>query len=242
MSGSTGGATEAPITPPHWTDLDHPGVPDFDTVDVVGADAATYLQSQLSQDLDRIPVGGSGWSFVLEPTGKVVALVRVRRLGDEHIALDTDGGHGRELLERINRFRIRVAVDVALEEGTGSIDPVAEARRIALGWPRHGREIESGVTIPAETGLIGAAVSFTKGCYPGQELVERMDSRAAAAPVSLRRVVVAEGTAPGSVLLGADGSEIGRITSVAGTEALAYVRRGVDSGVPVVFVAPSATT
>ena len=242
MSGSTGQATVAPITPPHWTDLDHLDEPNFDIVHVVGADAVTYLQSQLSQDLDQIPAGGLGWSFVLEPTGKVVALVRVRRLGDDHLALDTDGGHGRDLLERINRFRIRVAVEVGLEEGTGIIDPVAEGRRIELGWPRHGHEIESGVTIPAETGLIGAAVSFSKGCYPGQELVERMDSRSAAAPVSLRRVVVAEGTVPGSALLGADGGEIGRVTSVAGIQALAHVRRGVDVGAPVVFVGPPTPT
>ena len=41
-----------------------------------------------------------------------------------------------------------------------------------------GAEIVPGETIPAETGLTDVAVSFTKGCYPGQELVERMDSRA----------------------------------------------------------------
>ena len=36
------------------------------------------------------------------------------------------------------------------------------------------REIVPGETIPAETGITDVAVSFTKGCYPGQELVERM--------------------------------------------------------------------
>ena len=48
-----------------------------------------------------------------------------------------------------------------------------------------GAEIVPGETIPAVTGVTGVAVSFTKGCYPGQELVERMDSRGAEAPASL---------------------------------------------------------
>ena len=45
-----------------------------------------------------------------------------------------------------------------------------------------GAEILPGETIPAETGLAETAISFTKGCYPGQELVERMDSRGSTAP------------------------------------------------------------
>ena len=60
--------------------------------------------------------------------------------------------------------------------------PVDEDGRIAAGWPKMGAEIIPGETIPAETGLDDVAVSFTKGCYPGQELVERMDSRGSTAP------------------------------------------------------------
>ena len=58
----------------------------------------------------------------------------------------------------------------------------AEAQRIESGWPRMGAEIIAGETIPAETGLNDVAVNFKKGCYPGQELVERMDSRGSTAP------------------------------------------------------------
>ena len=53
-----------------------------------------------------------------------------------------------------------------------------------------GFEIVPGETIPAVTGVVPVAVNFTKGCYPGQELVERMDSRGADAPKSLRIVEV----------------------------------------------------
>ena len=54
-----------------------------------------------------------------------------------------------------------------------------EAARIEAGWPAMGAEIVPGETIPAETGVVPVAVDFKKGCYPGQELVERMDSRGA---------------------------------------------------------------
>jgi tRNA-modifying protein YgfZ len=100
-----------------------------------------------------------------------------------------------------------------------------ELLRIEAAWPRMGAEITPGESVPAESGVISAAVSFTKGCYPGQELVERMDSRGASAPRSVRRVTVAEGSAPGDGYE-VDGVEVGTITSVIGTEALALVKRG----------------
>ncbi len=54
-----------------------------------------------------------------------------------------------------------------------------------------GTEIVPAETIPASLGeVVRVAVSFTKGCYPGQELVERMDSRGSSAPQVLRRVDV----------------------------------------------------
>ncbi|HRB04298.1 MAG TPA: hypothetical protein PLP26_13085, partial [Ilumatobacteraceae bacterium] len=54
-----------------------------DVVQVAGADALTYLQSQLSQDLRSLQVGQSVWSFVLQPTGKVEVLLRVWRTADD---------------------------------------------------------------------------------------------------------------------------------------------------------------
>lgn len=51
-----------------------------------------------------------------------------------------------------------------------------EALRMAYGLPAMGTEIQPG-DIPNETGLVERAASFTKGCYRGQELVERIDSR-----------------------------------------------------------------
>jgi folate-binding protein YgfZ len=90
--------------------------------------------------------------------------------------------------------------------------------------------------IPAETGLVEAAASFTKGCYTGQELVARMDSRGGAAPRSLRRVAGEGGPPPvgASLTARSSGKPAGSLTTVAATEdgwaGLALVPRAVAVG------------
>lgn len=206
-----------------------------DVVVVEGPDASTYLHSQVSQALLDQQVGERRWTFVLDPTGKVDSLARVTRVSDERFELDTDAGFGEALLTRLNRFKIRVKAETSLVTADPApLDADAERERIELGWPRLGAEIVPGETIPGGTGLTGIGVNFTKGCYPGQELVERMDSRGAEAPKSLRRLTVPEGTTPGDPILD-DGAEVGVVTSVAGTVALGWVKRGSETGQPVHF-------
>ncbi len=88
-------------------------------------------------------------------------------------------------------------------------------------------------TIPAETGLIDLTVSFTKGCYTGQELVARIDSRGGHVPRHLCRLFSTDPLSVGAQLTGSDGKEVATVTSVARTPdggwiGLGYVRRGVD--------------
>jgi folate-binding protein YgfZ len=206
-----------------------------DRVSVSGADAQTYLQSQLAQEVRDLEVGSSRWTFVLDPTGKIVALARVTRSGDTEFVLDTDAGFGETMLARVNRFKIRVDAATELQLAAAT-DPSAdhEAARIAAGWPRMGTEIESGSTIPATTGVVLLAANFQKGCYPGQELLERMDSRGADAPKSLRIIDLTDGQAVGSPIVDADGNEVGSVTSAANGVGVGYVKRGSDVGrVPV---------
>jgi tRNA-modifying protein YgfZ len=106
-----------------------------------------------------------------------------------------------------------------------------EAARIEAGWPAMGVEIVPGEQIPGELGVVPVSVDFKKGCYPGQELVERMDSRGAEAPRRLRILTVDEDAKPGDPVLD-EGREVGVLTSVGGTRALAYVKRGVELGDP----------
>lgn len=200
-----------------------------DIVTVRGADAETYLHSQLTQSITAMPVGDVRWSFVLEPTGKIVALARVTRVADDHFDLDTDAGFGEALAERLARFKIRVDAEIDRAEREHDAD---ETGRVAAGWPKMGAEIIPDETIPGGTGLTSRAVDFAKGCYPGQELVERMDSRSAAAPRSLRRLSVAAGTEPGDPVLDA-GAEVGVVTSAVGSSAIGWVKRSSDVGDPI---------
>ncbi|MDQ2726588.1 MAG: hypothetical protein M3Y91_01690 [Actinomycetota bacterium] len=136
-----------------------------------------------------------------------------------------------------------------------ALDPAdLEIARIESGIVRMGAELTER-TIPAETGLIDRTVSFTKGCYTGQELVARIDSRGSKVArrlCGLRLSGPGSGAASGSAsaaagitagaVLRADGKDAGTITSVAvsprlGPIALAYVRRAIDLGATVEVVA-----
>lgn len=131
---------------------------------------------------------------------------------------------------------------LGLTEEDGDAAGIAEAfeaARVEAGAPELGRELTER-TIPQEAGeLVARTVSFTKGCYTGQELVARIDARGSNTPRRLRGVVLAARPPAGGLHL--DGSpvrqgeaQVGEVTSSAwspGLEAvvaLAYLKRGVD--------------
>ena len=76
-------------------------------------------------------------------------------------------------------------------------------------------------------------MSFTKGCFVGQELVCRIDTRGHVNRF-LRRVMLSEATAPAGAEIVIDDRVVGALTSVAGTDALAMVRREVEPPASVV--------
>jgi folate-binding protein YgfZ len=245
-------------------------------VRAAGPDVVTFLQGQLSQDVAGLAVGESTWALLLQPQGKVVAFLRVLRMGEEEFVLETDADFGPAVVERLNRFKLRVKCDldslawqclavrgprshelvveggvVADWPGLPGVDLVGpsvvlphgiawcsldayEAVRIEAGIPVMGRELDEG-TIPAEAGVVDMSVSFTKGCYTGQELVARIDSRGGNVPRRLRGVILPEDASPPvGATVQAEGKEVGRITSVAFSPrvgapvALAYVRRAIE--------------
>jgi tRNA-modifying protein YgfZ len=249
---------------------------DRDVVLATGPETASFLQGQLSQDVLALPDGGSAWSWLLAPTGKVDALVRVTRLGADDWLLDTDAGWGEAVLARLNRFKLRTKVELVIRpwralglrgqpipavDGAQAQVMVApwprfagvdvlgeaptvpdgwallapgdfEAERIAAGLPKMGAELTD-KTIPAETDLIEWTVSFSKGCYTGQELVARVDSRGGNVPRHLRGLLLPSGVGPGADLVDGDGRVAGTITSAAvsaslGPVGLGYVRRGIE--------------
>jgi folate-binding protein YgfZ len=207
-----------------------------DRVRVGGPEAEAYLQGQLSQDVSAIPVGESALSFILQPQGKVDALVRVHRVGDDEFVLETDAGFGEAVLARLNRFKLRTKADIEpleplepLEQREPAGQSLDERARIEAGFPKMGAEIDER-TIPAELGqaIIDDAVSFTKGCYTGQELVARIDSRGGHVPRHLRLLRLAGEGAPAGASVDVGGKSVGALTSVAGDLALAFVGRAVE--------------
>ncbi|HLY82574.1 MAG TPA: hypothetical protein VKQ71_06300, partial [Acidimicrobiales bacterium] len=252
-----------------------------DAVLVSGPDAVTFLQGQCSQDVAGLAVGGSAWSLVLQPQGKVDALVRLTRVAPDTVVLDTDAGWGSLVIERLKRFKLRVKADLEplawgcvglrgptaavaasgiaagpellvvdagwpglpgidllgpeppLPAGVSEVSAEAfEVARIEAGIPVMGSELTER-TIPAEAGIVNRTVSFTKGCYTGQELVARIDSRGGNVPRHLRGVVLTAGAVPVGAALHVGGKRVGALTSVAVTAegsvvALAYVGRDVE--------------
>lgn len=102
-----------------------------------------------------------------------------------------------------------------------------ERLRIEAMVPRMGAELTDS-TIPAEAGIVDESASFTKGCYTGQELVARVDSRGSNTPRRLR-LIRGTGSAPTATDLTRDGASAGVVTSVAdaddGWVGLAYIKR-----------------
>jgi folate-binding protein YgfZ len=158
-----------------------------------------------------------------EPDTAVV-VARIDQLGVPGFALYVDPAR-REAL-----------VAALVEGGAAHVSPDAiEAARIASGYPVFGIDMTND-TIPLEAGIEGRAISFTKGCYVGQEVIIRVlhrgGGRVARKLVTLR----IDGGVPqrGAKLYAAE-REIGAITSAAesprlGTIAFGYVHRD--------FVAP----
>jgi folate-binding protein YgfZ len=108
----------------------------------------------------------------------------------------------------------------------------AAAELVRVGRPRYGVDVDDN-TIPQEAGLNERAVSFTKGCYVGQETVARLFYRGKPNR-HLRGLRLSAEVEPGTPLLLGE-KEVGRLTSVAvspthGPIGLALVRRQAEPG------------
>ena len=230
---------------------------DRDLVVVHGPDATSFLPSLRSQDLDGIAVGESAPTLLLQPQGKLLVAFTIRHVTPDEWWCICEGGFGAMLAAGLRRFKIRVKAEIeerpiaALvtlppdDDIIGSDDELAaieadlpapivsaeeyERARIEAGVPKMGVDIDER-TIPQEAGLELDAVSFTKGCFVGQELVCRIDSRGHVNRL-LRRVRVANG---GAIAAGADveagGKVVGTVTSAVGDVGLALLRREVEPG------------
>jgi tRNA-modifying protein YgfZ len=232
---------------------------------VAGPDAESYLQRMVSNDVAALSPGDSGEALLLTPKARVIAPLRILRRGPDDFLLLTEPELGDRVRSELMRSRFAAKAEIEPEEHESVIvlgeddrglptadygvparevldsglaanvaDDELELLRIEAGTPRWGRELDERV-LPAEAGLVERAVSFTKGCYPGQEPIARLHHRGHANR--------------GLRVLELDGDElpeydaelrhgdraVGRVTSAArrpdGTiVALAYVRVDVPDG------------
>ena len=263
---------------------------------LTGPDAKTFLQGQVTNDVEGLEPGRGCYAALLTHKGKMLGDLRVLDLGDE-LLLDTERSALQELFNMIRRFKlgsdvelhkrtlemgllsligpdarkvagadalgrtehdnaraeiggrhvVLVATDLGVDVFTQTADTdavrealdapvvpeeVAEIVRVESGRPRYGVDLDDGV-IPQEAGLNERAVSFTKGCYVGQETVARLFYRGKPNR-HLRGIELSSDASPGDELrLGA--KVVGKLASVVvsptrGPIALAIVRREAEPG------------
>jgi folate-binding protein YgfZ len=226
-------------------------------VRVAGPGAEEYLDRMLSNDVAALGPGESCEALLLTSKARVIAPLVVLRRGHEDFLLLTEPELGERVRAELLRSRFAAKAEIEPEEHTAHVvfggegiptsaygEPAAEVLdaevgvtvsadelellRIQAGTPAWGKEIDDRI-LPAEAGLTERAVSFTKGCYPGQEPIARLHYRGHANR-GLRVLTLAELPAPDAELA-YEGKSVGRITSAAQNGdravALAYVRREV---------------
>ncbi|MGZ4273124.1 MAG: CAF17-like 4Fe-4S cluster assembly/insertion protein YgfZ [Solirubrobacteraceae bacterium] len=270
---------------------------------LTGPDAKTFLQGQVSNDVEALEPGSGCYTAFLTPKGKMLGDIRILNAGDE-LLLDTERVALQELFNMIRRFSVGYTLELhkrTLQRGLLSLlgpdaaevagaeqlgeaedsntaldvdgfatrairtevgidllcdaqdtdaliaaltsrgaqpvsEAVAECVRIERGRPRYGVDLDDSV-IPQEAGLNQRAVSFTKGCYVGQETVARLYYRGKPNR-HLRGLRLAAPAQTGDEIVFAD-KVVGRLASVAespalGPIALALVRREAAAGSDVV--------
>ena len=268
-------------------------------LDVLGPDGAEYLQGQLTNDVEAVEVGEGQYAALLDRKGHLQSDLRLVRVGDEAILLDTEPGAKDAVLRHLTMYSIgrdvqvgdataergalsligpRAAeiagtpplpefaneattvagvdvVAVGTRDGIDLLHPAAERERLVAaltdagavevspeaveilrvesGVPRFGAEMDT-ATMPAEAAIVEDAVSFTKGCYIGQETVARLHYKGKPNR-HLRGLRLSGAAAPGAALrLGEKevGTLGGSVVSPAlGPIGLAIVRREAEPGV-----------
>jgi tRNA-modifying protein YgfZ len=215
-------------------------------VAVRGPDASEFLQRMLSNDVEQDADVFS--ALLLTAKGRIVAPLRVWRRGADDFLLLTEPELGEVVRAALVRARFAAKCEIELEEHAsllvfgvadglpgeipGSVELVdgeldatldqdeLERLRIETLVPAWGKELDESI-LPAEAGLDRTHISFTKGCYPGQEPIARLHYRGHANREL--RVLDVDGAARGDEIRFAD-KVVGRVTSAVAGIALAYVR------------------
>jgi folate-binding protein YgfZ len=208
-------------------------------VRVQGPDARDYLQRMLSNDIEALEVGYACEALLLTAKARLIAPLRVLRWDDDDFLLSTEPDLGDRVRAELLRARFAAKAQIESEEhdawlvlGGGEVvderpegdevDADAYERwRIENTVPQWGSELDDQI-LPAEAGLTETHVSFSKGCYPGQEPIARQHYRG---KVNRRlRVLETDGQVEPGAAIVHGGKTVGRVTSAVSGLALGYVR------------------
>ena len=223
-------------------------------VAVSGPEAGEFLERMVSNEILSLEPGEARQALLLTPKSRIVAPLRVVREEPQSFLLVTDAALAETVASTLLRARFAAKCEIEVKpyrgylrlgvgEGFRNDDYGVEAweswtedereaapaeelepLRVEAGTPAWGKELDETI-LPAEAGLDGTHVSFTKGCYPGQEPIARLHYRGR--PNRRLRVLEVEGASPGDeILLGE--KAVGRVTSAVPGRALGYVRREVE--------------
>ena len=217
-------------------------------VAVEGRDARTFLDGLVSQDLSTLDPSKPVRSFLLAPQGKLRTMLWITGEG-ERVDLVTDAGWGKRMADDLAHYKIRVKATIGEPvpvttmveaDGTYRFSIAAatvpelsfdewNAIRIEAGEPLMGIDVDE-TTIPQETGLVEAAVSFSKGCFLGQELVARLDSRHGRVNRHLRRVRLEQLPALPATVADDGGSITSAASTAEGAVGLGLLHRRINPG------------
>ncbi len=148
---------------------------DLGVLAVRGADSAKFLQGQLSADIEKLGPAAGTLAGLHNPQGRVIAVLAITRSSDEEFLLRLP----RELLEivaqRLRKFVLRAKVRIE-SAAAATLDP-AELDAVRAGLPQvYAATSEQFVAQMINLDVVGA-ISFTKGCYTGQEVIARAHYR-----------------------------------------------------------------
>jgi folate-binding protein YgfZ len=187
------------------------------TIQVTGHDAFEFLQGQLTNDLRRLEDEQKLLAAWCNPKGRVIWFGTVQKI-DNGYGLSAAADMANMIVKRLTMFRFRSKVDLnVLDEGK----TVDSAMFVENGLPYIGPEQAEQYTPHMLNLDLLDAISFDKGCYPGQEIVARTHYKGA----TKRRMMRFTGEQPVSVgdKVSLEGRDVGEVLNVAGNSLLAVV-------------------
>ena len=186
-----------------------------------GKDALDLLQRISSVDLKRTQVNEPCEGLILNPQGKILSFFILTRLNEHEVLVDFED----EFLALIDQYTFGEKYEV-LPQPLPAAMPLKESERIQSLKPLFGQEFKSDGTInPLEVNL-KSAIHDQKGCYPGQEVIEKILSLGSPA----KRLCLLTSNEPlvincPVILSNPEGLEAGILTSFDQTSGLAILKR-----------------